>query len=121
VVTGGGSGIGAVLAEKLSVDEKADVFVWDVNVEGMNVVKARVQERGGAIAAFPVDVSNFDQVSEIVALMESKGKEIDVIVNNAGVAICKSFLDCSNAEVQTCCALLSFFDAKQKKKGSKDI
>ena len=81
--------------------EKADVYIWDVNVEGMKAVKDRVEKQGGVCTVFPVDVGNSTQVSEIVNLMESKGTEIDVLVNNAGVAVCKPYLETTDAEVRT--------------------
>lgn len=112
-MTGGGSGIGATLVERLAVREKADVYVWDINSEGMQAVKARVEHQGGQCAIFPVDVSNSSQVSEIVKLMESKGKEIDVLVNNAGVAVCKPYLETTDAEVLS--------QIKQSKQNSKTI
>lgn len=100
VVTGGGSGLGACLAERLAVREKADVFVWDVDERGMASVKARIEERGGRVGTFAVDVANGAQVAELVRLMEVKGQAIDVLISNAGVAVLRSVAQVTDADVR---------------------
>ncbi len=63
-------------------------------------MKRRVEERGALVSVFLLDVTNKQQVSDMVALMEKRDRPVDVIVNNAGFAVCKSFLECSPEECE---------------------
>jgi len=100
VVTGGGSGIGAMLVEKLAVDEGAEVYVWDVDTAGLATVKRAVEQRGALVSTFPLDVTNKAQVTDMIQLMEKRDKPVDVLVNNAGVAFSKSFLETSDEQCE---------------------
>jgi all-trans-retinol dehydrogenase (NAD+) len=117
VVTGGGSGIGAALVEKLAVEEGADVYVCDVDatgaavdtsscpfpltcVPGLSNVRSAVEAKGALITVFPLDVANRKQVTEMVEMLEQRGKPIEVLVNNAGVAFSKPFLETTDEQCE---------------------
>jgi len=72
IVTGGGSGIGAAIAERLAQDG-AHVRVADVNEAAARAVAERI---GGE--AWVVDLSN-------TAALGSLSLECDILVNNAGI------------------------------------
>jgi 2-hydroxycyclohexanecarboxyl-CoA dehydrogenase len=74
LVTGGGSGIGAAIAARLSADG-AEVWVADVNVEGAERV-------AGEVAGHPVELDVTDPAACAAAIGEVG--TLDVLVNNAG-------------------------------------
>jgi len=82
VVTGGASGIGAATAE-LFVDEGAKVVVADVNAEHGEQLTAGL---GDAAAFKQTDVSDPDQIQELVDFAVSTFGGLDVMFNNAGVS-----------------------------------
>ena len=90
-VTGGGSGIGAATARRLSA-EGACVIVADRNFESAELV---AKELGGSdkALAVSVDVSSPDEV--VAAINESvlAYGGVDLVVNNAGLSISKSLQD----------------------------
>ncbi len=75
LVTGGASGIGAAIAERLAA-EGAEVWVGDVNVEGAERIAGEVNGH-----AIELDVTDLDAAK---AAVEAVG-EIAILVNNAGV------------------------------------
>ncbi|MFZ1062395.1 MAG: bifunctional aldolase/short-chain dehydrogenase [Acidimicrobiales bacterium] len=90
-VTGGGSGIGAATARRLSA-EGACVIVADRNFESAQLV---AKELGGSdkALALSVDVSSLEEV--VAAMNESvlAYGGVDLVVNNAGLSISKSLQD----------------------------
>lgn len=80
VVTGGGSGIGAAIAEEL-IRAGATVTIMG---RGEQRLKAKAQEIGAAYAV--ADVTDRLQVREAFTRAREDGGPITILVNNAGVA-----------------------------------
>ncbi len=74
IVTGGASGIGAAIAERLHADG-AQIAVLDRDTAGA----------GAAFAAFTADVSDRASVDAAVAAVAEEFGRIDIVVNNAGI------------------------------------
>jgi rhamnulose-1-phosphate aldolase/alcohol dehydrogenase len=91
VVTGGGSGIGKAIAERLAA-EGACVVVADVNLEGAQQV---ADELGGPDVAVAVhaDVTSEDAVAALVRETVLAFGGVDLVVNNAGLSISKPLLE----------------------------
>lgn len=84
VITGAGSGIGAATA-KLFGAHKAVVIVSDVNLESAKKVVDEITATGGKASATETDVTQFEDVKELIAQTVKKHGQLDVIVNNAGI------------------------------------
>ena len=82
IVTGGSSGIGRATAE-LFVDEGAKVVIADVAVDQGRELAATL---GDAAAFKETDVSDVDQIQELVDFTTGTFGGLDVMFNNAGVA-----------------------------------
>ena len=87
LVTGGHTGIGRGIAEKL-VEAGIDVVICGRNEE--KVLKAAVEIReafNGNCLGIPCDVRNRQQVKEMMDLATEMGDApIDILVNNAGIS-----------------------------------
>lgn len=81
LVTGGGSGIGAAIAEAF-VKKGAKVAVVDINDQ---VARAKADVLGESALPFVCDVSNAASVNATVASVVSAFGRIDILVNSAGV------------------------------------
>lgn len=82
VITGGGSGIGKAIAV-LFAQQGAKVNILDMDAQ------ATVQEiidAGGTAAFYKCDVSQQQEVSEVINAIAAAGGGIQVLVNNAGVS-----------------------------------
>lgn len=83
VVTGGGRGIGAAVAE-LYAAEGAEVGVADLDIGPAQEVAQAIVDGGGRAVALQMDVS--DAASVEAAINEFAADEgLDIIVNNAGI------------------------------------
>lgn len=93
VVTGGGTGIGAAIADRFS-ELGARVTVMARNRERL-VAKAKTLTRAQAIA---VDVTDEESVRRAFAEAETGFGDIDILVNNAGLAEAVPFHKLTSAE-----------------------
>jgi 2-dehydro-3-deoxy-L-rhamnonate dehydrogenase (NAD+) len=81
IVTGAASGLGSAIAEKL-YSEGCQVALLDLNGEQLNSI---VEKLGPGSAAFPVDLTEEDQVKNVVDQIAERFGGIDILVNSAGV------------------------------------
>ncbi|WP_129596624.1 3-oxoacyl-ACP reductase FabG [Anaerophilus nitritogenes] len=84
VVTGGGRGIGEAICLRF-VEEGAKIVVVDKNGIDVDYVVEKIKESGKEAIGKEVDVTNKNQVDEMIEDIVSKYKKIDVFINNAGI------------------------------------
>ncbi|MEQ9642595.1 MAG: SDR family oxidoreductase [Alphaproteobacteria bacterium] len=92
VVTGGGSGIGRAICQRLG-EEGASVAVLDLNLEGARETVELIDAAGGRGEAYEVDIVDRSAVLKAVDLWEAAAGPIGGLVNNAGWDKAVSFLD----------------------------
>ena len=81
LVTGAGQGVGAAIAALLA-SAGATVAVNDLVAARAEQQAADLRQAGGGAVAAPFDVTNFEQLSDVVAGLGG----VDILVNNAGNA-----------------------------------
>jgi len=86
LVTGSGRGIGRELALRLA-DEGATVVGLDVDAANLAALEAELSERGGTFRTIECDVTDSTSVDNAVAATETAFGRVDILINNAGVAI----------------------------------
>jgi NAD(P)-dependent dehydrogenase (short-subunit alcohol dehydrogenase family) len=84
LVTGGSRGLGLVLAREL-IAEGARVAICARDAQELERALQDLGERGGDAIAVPCDITDRNQVEELVRLVRSRFGRIDVLINNAGV------------------------------------
>lgn len=92
LVTGAGSGIGRATAERLAEDGES-VVVNDLSAEAAERVSESIRNAGGKAAAAPGDVSSPEDVRLIVSRAEEAYGPPEILVNNAGIAQQKKFVE----------------------------
>jgi len=90
-VTGGGSGIGKAIAQRLAA-EGACVVVADLDLAAAEAVAKEIGSSDVAVAV-GADVSSADAVEAALRQAVLAFGGVDLIVNNAGLSISKSLLD----------------------------
>lgn len=86
VVTGAGGGLGRAFALELAA-RGSRVVVSDVDLAAAEETVGLVRAAGGEAVAARCDVRDYEQVEALARLAEETFGGVDVIVNNAGVAV----------------------------------
>ena len=94
IVTGGASGIGLAISERLARDG-AKVSIFDVDLEAGERAVQGIRAQGGEALACAVDVSDRAQVDEAVAATREHLGPVLVLVNGAGKDGFDPFMDIS--------------------------
>jgi NAD(P)-dependent dehydrogenase (short-subunit alcohol dehydrogenase family) len=94
IVTGGGSGIGLAISERLAADGAA-VAIFDRNGEAADEAAAKISTSGGTAVGATVDVTDRAQIDAGVEEVRSRLGRPAILVNNAGLQGFDSFLKIS--------------------------
>jgi len=84
IITGGGRGIGRAIALRFAV-EGAKVVIADIEADRADGVVADIRGAGGEAMSVVTDVSNLEQLDNMVARTIEAHGTIDILCNNAGV------------------------------------
>ncbi len=89
IVTGGAQGIGKTVAMAMA-EVGADIVIFDVKEEKARETAKEIAEKTGRrTKAFIVDVTKPDQVADAIAEAGEAMETLDLLFNNAGIAIHK--------------------------------
>jgi 3-oxoacyl-[acyl-carrier protein] reductase len=95
VVTGASRGIGAAIADVLAEDGFTVVVNYSGDQASANAVVDGIQSKGGMAVAIKADIGKSQEVVALFDQVEREFGGVDVLVNNAGIAIRKSLADFS--------------------------
>ena len=97
IVTGGSRGIGAAIVKELAKDYNI-VLNYNNSEEAAKQIQKDLKEKGINIEIFKADVSKREEVKALVKFTLDKFKNIDVLINNAGIAQSKLFIDITDED-----------------------
>lgn len=84
VITGASSGFGKITAEYLS-EKGAKVALGARSTDKIEAIAKAINDKGGKAIAVTTDVTNKDQVKNLVDKAVNEFGKIDVMLNNAGI------------------------------------
>ncbi len=84
MVTGAGSGIGKAIAIRLA-EEGANLVIVDIDLLSAEKVCKKIESLGRRAKAVKANIASWKEVDQVVYEALNLFKEIDVLVNNAGV------------------------------------
>ncbi len=91
LVTGASRGIGAAIAKSLAGEGFPVLVNYRSNIEAATQVVAEIEAAGGVAEACPFDVCDAETTTGVLEEQLAQGREIGVVVNNAGVLCDKPF------------------------------
>jgi len=86
IITGAGSGIGRHLTYQLAA-EGAEVFITDINAQSLKETEQEVISKGGKCKSYVIDSGNEQQINGFKEKYLAEEKYVDVLFNNAGMAL----------------------------------
>lgn len=100
LVTGASRGIGAAIAFELARAGYAVAVNYATNKDAAESVIGKIAENGGVAKGYKADISNADEVARLFEDVSAELGEIEVLVNNAGVAHIGLLQDMTDDEIQ---------------------
>jgi len=84
LITGGSRGLGLAMAREFA-RLGCRIAICARSVEELEAARASLIDLGAEVAAIPCDITNNDQVLELVRRVRTRFGRIDTLVNNAGI------------------------------------
>ena len=97
LITGAASGIGRATALELA-RRGARLSLADLDVDGARATASRASGLGRDASAYHVDMADAARVTGLAEAVERAAGPVDVLINNAGVAVVAPFLRTSTAD-----------------------
>jgi NAD(P)-dependent dehydrogenase (short-subunit alcohol dehydrogenase family) len=85
LITGASRGIGEAIATTLS-EHGARCILASRKIQGLEKVKAKIEEKGGRADAVVCHTGNLTQISDLFAEIENSYGRLDILVNNAATS-----------------------------------
>ena len=98
VVTGASSGMGAATARKLA-GEGGTLVLAARRKDRIDALAAEIKRSGAEALAVATDVARYEQVKALVDAAIARFGRVDIMVNNAGFGVVKSFVDSTIEEI----------------------
>lgn len=98
IVTGGSRGIGADIVRMLAQEGYQVVLNYNKSEDRAKKIQRELREDGIEIEIFRADVSKRTEVKELIQFTLQKYKNIDVLINNAGISQTKLFTDITDED-----------------------
>src|SRR5580700_9737563 len=91
LITGGSRGIGAAIAKRLAADGASVAITYSKDASAASAVVKAIELGGGKAVAIQADAADVEAVKSAVEKTVATFGRLDVLVNNAGTAIPKTF------------------------------
>ena len=99
LVTGGSRGIGAAIAKRLAADGANVAITYATDADAAEAVVKAIGFAGRKAIAIQADAANVEAVKSAVEKAVATFGQLDVLVNNAGTAIPKTFEEATQDEM----------------------
>jgi NAD(P)-dependent dehydrogenase (short-subunit alcohol dehydrogenase family) len=96
LVTGGSGGLGQTLAEAFAI-KQSRVVLTARNAAKLEAAADKVAHQGAQVLALPADITRRDHVQRLGKKISAHWGDVQILVNNAGIARAVGFVDMPDA------------------------
>jgi short-subunit dehydrogenase len=100
LLTGASRGIGVFIAHELA-KKQATVVCVSRSQAGLDQICAEINAMGGKGISIPFDISNVEELPNLVQKIEKFVGNVDILINNAGIEKYRAFQHYSFADIQS--------------------
>lgn len=100
LITGAGSGIGRLMAQKIAAKGAAQVILWDISQEGLDGTAEQLSGTGCQTGAYCCDLTKREMIQSMAADVLADYGPVDVLINNAGIVSGKPLLELSDEAIE---------------------
>lgn len=100
LVTGGASGLGRLVGERLLSAGAARLVIWDVDHGALEEAVTELEAAGHRVLGQCIDVADPEDVIRGAAGLRERGLVIGILVNNAGIVVGKPFAGHTAADIE---------------------
>jgi len=98
LITGGSRGIGAAIALMLAKNDITVVVGYKSNKKKAIAVQNKIKEIGGKVEIIYLDINERSSIKNAVTFINNNFGGVDILINNAGIAQEKPFLEISDLD-----------------------
>ena len=98
LITGGASGIGKLMAQEF-LKRGAHVIIWDIDNAKLEAVKIELSDKG-KVFTYNLNIADQENIKAAYVAVMNEHKQVDVLINNAGIVLGKYFHEHSADEIR---------------------
>ncbi len=98
LITGASRGIGRAIAKKLARENMKIIANYNKSIHEAETLKQELAKENIEIETYKADVSNKNEIKEMVKYVLDKYGKIDILINNAGISQIKLFTDITDED-----------------------
>ena len=99
LITDGACGLRRLVAQRLAA-KGSHVVLWDIAHESLANTASEISSKGYKVKTYHCDVSDRDMVYGLAERVRKEVGKVDIIINNAAVVSGRSFLECSDEQLE---------------------
>lgn len=99
LITGAASGIGKLMGKLLLQKGLHTLVIWDVNEKLLYSTTNELVQQGFKVLPYVVDVMDTNAVIAAAQQVKKDAGKIDILINNAGIVVGKSFAEHSHNDI----------------------
>ena len=98
LITGASRGIGKAIAVKFAKENYRVLLCYKSNDKAAKETENEILSFGGICSLYKCDISKEEDIKEMFCEIKNSGYNVDILINNAGIALFKLFTDTTKEE-----------------------
>jgi len=99
LITGGASGIGKLMGERVLKEGAKQLVIWDIDKTNLDKTSEEFKTQNFNVLSYLIDISNTESVIETARKVKEDAGTIDILINNAGVVVGKNFVEHTHNDI----------------------